>query len=208
MLMKHGWVVYELVHASAGATLALFVIKSFMIDSKNPAVAMNNRPLVPVRTWSDGEETFVEFASGGPLLKSFPPQSSCFFRHKRRKESKLFPDTWIAVLTTSATAARMIDPSFISRWCGITQREHINHRVLWQPRCAALCLKKGGEKRKTLCSHVSLPVWQATIHHVDWRHWWVTLFTQCVTKDHVTNYCCWWDNSFGLDGKRKNGLCG
>lgn len=180
--------------------------KVFHDGFKNPAGAMNNRPLVPVHAWSNAEETFVVFASGGPPLQSFPLQSSCFFRNNWRKESKLFPDTWIAVLTTSATAARMIDPSFISRWCGITQRERINHRVLWQPRCAALCLKKGGGGN--LCSHVSLPVWQPTIHHVDWRHWWVTLFTQCVTKDPVTNYYCWWDNSFGLDGKRKDGFCG
>lgn len=115
---------------------------------------MNNRPLVPV--WSNAEETFVVFASGGPPLQSFPPQSYCFFRNNWRKESKLFPDTWIAVLTTSATAARMIDPSFISRWCGITQREHINHRVLWQPRCAALCLKKRGVKKEKTFAHMSV----------------------------------------------------
>lgn len=49
---------------------------------------------------------------------------------------------------------------------------------------------------------VTLLLWQDTINHLDWQHWWVTLFTQCVMKDHVTRYCCYWDNSFGLNLNR------
>lgn len=93
------------------------------------------------------------------------------------------------------SAAQMIDSSFISQGCGITQQEHINHPFLWQRECAALC----SEKLFFFPRHVTLLVWQGTINHRDWQLWWVTLFTQCIMKDHVTRYCCYRDNSIGLD---------
>lgn len=121
---------------------------------------------------------------------------SCDFLHNCRafsgtiREEKVNRSQTLGllVLATSAMAARMIDSSFISRWYGITQWEHINHHFLWQPQCAALCLKKKGKK---LFPHMSVfPCDRPQSIMLSDSTDGFTLFTQCVMKDHVTNYCC------------------
>lgn len=91
-----------------------------------------------------------------------------FSRTIREKKVNCSQTLGSSFFVTSAIAVWMIDSSFISQRCGITQWEHINHHLPWQLQCTVLCFCFF---QTFSFLRVTLLLWQATINHVDWQHW-------------------------------------
>lgn len=81
MLMKHGWVVYKRTYWSRPVKHSSFPSVSDVWKKENHTVSLANGPLVPVWSWFNAENLRVVFASGGPPLRCFSLQLSCFFRN-------------------------------------------------------------------------------------------------------------------------------